>query len=149
MKSSNAKQIVYTDGGSRGNPGQAALGVAFIDATGAVMKAYGEVLGVRTNNEAEYEAIIFALKKAKQLFGKDKTKTMHIEVRMDSELAMRQLNHQYKVENANIAPLFLKVWNLMLDFESVSFVHVPREKNKDADRMVNETLDAVKQEKLL
>ncbi|MEK7630599.1 MAG: ribonuclease HI family protein [Patescibacteria group bacterium] len=146
---SNKKIVVYTDGGSRGNPGPAALGVAFVDERGQVTKAYGEPLGVRTNNEAEYEAIIFAFKKAKQLFGKDKTKTMHIEVRMDSELACRQLCHEYKVENENIIPLFLKVWNLMIDFGEVTFTHVPREKNKDADRMVNEALDSGVQKSLL
>ncbi|MEK7650137.1 MAG: ribonuclease HI family protein [Patescibacteria group bacterium] len=145
----NQKIIAYTDGGSRGNPGPAALGVAFVDEKGHVTKQYGEPLGVRTNNEAEYEAIIYALKKAKQLFGKDKTKTMQMEIRMDSELACRQLNHEYKVENENIVPLFLKVWNLMIDFGEVSFVHVPRERNKDADRMVNEALDRGTQKSLL
>ncbi len=143
------KIVVYTDGGSRGNPGPAALGVAFVDERGQVTKQYGEPLGVRTNNEAEYEAIIFAFKKAKQLFGKEKTKDMHIEVRMDSELACRQLSHEYKVENEKIIPLFLKVWNLMIDFGEVSFIHVPRERNKDADRMVNEALDSGEQTKLL
>ncbi len=143
------KVIVYTDGGSRGNPGPSALGVAFVDENGRVTHQYGETLGVRTNNEAEYEAIIFALKKTKQLFGKDKTKEMHVEVRMDSELACRQLSHEYKVENSNIVPLFLKVWNLMIDFGEVSFTHVPREKNKDADRMVNEALDRGVQKSLL
>lgn len=143
------KIIVYTDGGSRGNPGPAALGVAFVDEQGRVFKEYGEALGVRTNNEAEYEAIIFALKKAKQLFGKEKVKHMKLEVRMDSQLACRQLSHIYKIENEKIIPLFLQAWNLMVDFGEVSFVHVPREKNKDADRMVNQTLDRGEQGALL
>ncbi len=145
----NKKIIIYTDGGSRGNPGPAALGVVIQDASGKMIKEYGEALGVRTNNEAEYEAIIFALKKVKALFGKEKIGTMHIEVRMDSQLACRQLNHEYKIEHKKISPLFLSVWNLMIDFGGVSFMHIPREKNKDADRMVNATLDNTAQKTLL
>jgi len=63
-------------------------------------------------------------------------------VRMDSELIVKQLKHEYKIENEDLQPLFLEIWNLMLDFKNVSFVHVPREKNKAADRMVNNALDA-------
>lgn len=131
------KIIVYTDGGSRGNPGSAGLGV-YIETLG---KSYGEFLGKKTNNEAEYAAIIFALKKIKALLGKTKAKQTEIECRMDSELACKQLNHIYKIENPGLQPLFLEVWNSMLDFKSVSFVHVRREENAKADALANEAMD--------
>lgn len=117
------KIILYTDGGSRGNPGPSALGV-YIETLG---KGYGEFLGDKTNNEAEYSAIVSALKKVKSLIGKERAKKASVEVRMDSELACKQLNHEYKIENAKLQPLFLEVWNLTLDFGEVVFVHVPRD----------------------
>jgi ribonuclease HI len=132
-----SKLVMYTDGGSRGNPGPAALGV-YLETLG---KRYGEFLGVRTNNEAEYAAIVFGLKKTKSLLGKAKAKMATLECRMDSELACRQLNHQYKIENLKLQPLFLEVWNLTLDFHSVTFVHVPREKNTVADAEANRAMD--------
>lgn len=142
------KIIIYTDGGSRGNPGPAALGVVIKDEKGITLKSYGEALGVRTNNEAEYEAIAFGLKKAKQLFGSDKLKHMEIEIRMDSQLAQRQLSGKYKVENEKIFPAFIKIHNFQVEHGSLTFVHVPREQNRDADRMVNEALDAETQQLL-
>lgn len=131
------KIIVYTDGGSRGNPGPAALGV-FIE---TLDKRFGEFLGTKTNNEAEYAAIVFGLKKIKSLIGKERAKQTQVECRMDSELACRQLNHVYKIENEKLQPLFLEVWNLMLDFDEVNFVHIPREKNTIADAQANKALD--------
>jgi ribonuclease HI len=128
--------IIYTDGGSRGNPGQAAIGVVVAG------KEYGERLGVKTNNEAEYLAVIFALTKARQLVGKTQAKKSELEVRMDSELVMKQLNGQYKILETGLQPLFVQVWNLRLDFKKVFFVHVPREENRRADRLVNAALDA-------
>lgn len=133
--------ITYTDGGSRGNPGPAAIGIVICDSEGKMIKEYGEVLGRKTNNEAEYKAVIFALKKVKQLFGKDKAQKMSVEMRMDSEFVVKQMTGKYKVEEARMIPLFIAVWNLKLDFASISFVHIPREKNKEADRLVNEALD--------
>jgi len=137
----NQKIIVYTDGGSRGNPGPAAIGVVISDGKGNVIKEYGERLGIKTNNEAEYAAVVSALKKLKALYGKEKTKKMEAEMRMDSELATKQLAGQYKIESEKIVPLFVMVWNLKMDFAKVTFSHVPREKNKEADRLVNEALD--------
>lgn len=128
---------MYSDGGSRGNPGPSALGV-FIE---TLEKKYGEFLGIKTNNEAEYLAIIFGLKKIKSLIGKAKAKEMTIECRMDSELACRQLNHQYKIENDKLQPLFLEIWNLMLDFSEVKFIHIKREYNTVADACANEAMD--------
>lgn len=137
---------MYSDGGSRGNPGPAALGV-YIETLG---KGYGECLGTKTNNEAEYAAVVFGLKKIKALIGKAKAKETVVECRMDSELACKQLNHKYKIENEKLQPLFIAVWNLTLDFADVKFVYVRREENTKADALVNEALDREsKQEKLL
>jgi ribonuclease HI len=136
-----SKIIIYTDGGSRGNPGPSAIGVVICDEKETTLKKYGESIGVATNNEAEYEAVIFALKKAKLLFGKKKTKDMSVVVRVDSELLERQLNHKYKLKEPRIQKLFIKIWNLMLDFNKVSFEHVLREKNKEADALANDALD--------
>lgn len=131
---------MYSDGGSRGNPGPAALGV-YIE---TLDKRYGETLGVRTNNEAEYAAILFGLKKIKALLGKEKAKQTEVECRMDSELAVRQLNHIYKIQNEKIQKTFLEIWNLALDFAKVTFVHVRRENNAAADAEVNRALDEQK-----
>lgn len=136
---------MYSDGGSRGNPGPAALGV-YIE---TLDKSYGEFLGTKTNNEAEYAGIVFGLKKIKALIGKTKAKQTAVECRMDSELACKQLNHEYKIENEKLQPLFLLVWNLMLDFAEVKFVHVRRELNTVADACANEAMDKVGQQKSL
>src|SRR3990167_6480034 len=104
---SHQKIITYTDGGARGNPGPAALGVVISDEKGRVIKEYGEKLGVKTNNEAEYMAVIFALKKMKALFGKEKIKKMEINFKMDSEFVVRQLNGDYKIEEERLFPLFI------------------------------------------
>ncbi len=137
---------MYSDGGSRGNPGPAALGV-YIETLDV---SFGEFLGVKTNNEAEYAAIVAGLKKIKSLIGKEKAKKSSVECRMDSELACRQLNHIYKIENEKLQPLFFQVWNLMLDFASVEFVHVRREFNTRADAEANKAMDgATKQKSLL
>lgn len=131
------KIVMYTDGGSRGNPGPAALGV-FIE---TLDKRFGEFLGTKTNNEAEYAAIAAGLRKVKSLIGKAKAKETHVECRMDSELACKQLNHEYKIENAKLQPLFLEIWNMMLDFGEVTFMHVPREQNTIADAEANRAMD--------
>lgn len=133
----NDKLIIYTDGGARGNPGPAAIGVVVGD------KEYGEAIGNATNNVAEYKAIIFALKKAKSLLGSNKAGNTELEVRADSELVVKQLKGEYKVKDADMQPLFIEVWNAKQDFNSVHFVHIPREKNKRADAMVNKALDTL------
>ncbi len=140
------KIIMYTDGGSRNNPGPAAIGV-YVE---TLSKKYGECIGIKTNNEAEYAALIFGLKKAKALIGKDKIKKCEIECRLDSELVVKQLNHEYKLKEKHIQDFFIEIWNLTLDFGKVTFVHIPREKNKIADALVNEALDGqMKQNRLL
>lgn len=132
------KVIIYTDGGSRSNPGPSALGVVIQIANSK--KEYGVRLGTATNNVAEYKAVSFALTKSKELLRK-KAKETDIELRTDSELLHRQMLGQYKVKNAGLKPLFTEIQELIKEFRAVVFVHVRREFNKDADRMVNLALD--------
>ena len=134
--------IIYTDGGSRGNPGKAAIGVVFCNEKEQVIKKYGEYLGDNlTNNDAEYQAIIFALKKFKAVFGKKIAQVSDVEIRSDSKLVVKQLGGQYRLENENIQKFFIEIWNLKFDFKSVKFKHIPREKNREADALVNQALD--------
>src|SRR3989344_3622128 len=137
------KIIIYTDGGSRGNPGKAAIGVVFCNEKGEIIKKFGEYLGDNlTNNDAEYHAVIFALKKFKSLFGKAIAQNREVEVRSDSELLVHQMNGKYKVENEKIQKFFMEIWNLKIDFKEVKFKAIPREKNNEADALVNQALDA-------
>ena len=134
------KFIIHTDGGSRGNPGPAAVGVV-IEGEETGKKEYGEYIGETTNNEAEYRAVIFALKKLKQSIGAVKSKDSNLEFYADSELVVNQLNGGYKLKEKNIQKFFIEVWNLKIDFRQVSFKYIPREKNKAADQIVNQILD--------
>lgn len=143
------KFIIYTDGGSRGNPGKAGIGVVICNEKNQEVKKYGEYLGDGlTNNEAEYSAVIFALKKFKALFGKKLAENTDVEIKADSELVVKQLNGEYRLENPKIQQFFIEIWNLKMDFKSVKFKHITREKNREADRLVNEALDN-KQTKML
>jgi ribonuclease HI len=128
--------LIYTDGGSRNNPGEAAIGVVINK------KEYNQRIGIKTNNEAEYMALIFALKKAADLAGKEKAKSAMVEVRMDSELVIKQMQGKYKVKSPGLKDLFIEASNNCKHFKSVHFVHIPREDNSQADRLVNEALDA-------
>ncbi len=139
------KIIMYTDGGARNNPGPAGIGV-WVE---TLNKKYKEYIGEKTNNEAEYEALIFGLKKLKQLLGREKLKQSEIACYLDSELVVKQLNHIYKLREKHIQEKFIEIWNLTLDFKKVSFQHIPREKNKIADRLVNEALDEKEKQKNL
>jgi len=135
------KIIIYTDGGSRGNPGPAAVGIVFCNEKGQPFKRYPEYLGENlTNNEAEYQAVVFALQKFKALFGKKLASNTDIEIKSDSELLIKQLKGEYKILDAKIQPLFLKIWNLRIDFKKIKFTLISRERNKEADELVNEAL---------
>ena len=136
------KITIYTDGGSRGNPGPSAMGVIFCNEKGEAFKKYSEYLGEVTNNEAEYQAVILALKKFKALFGKKIAGSSDVEIKSDSELLVEQLNGKYKILEPRMGDLFLEIWNLKIDFKKIKFVLISREKNKEADRLVNEVLDA-------
>lgn len=137
----SGKIVIYTDGGSRGNPGPAAVGIVVKDEKKRVIKEYSKAIGEKTNNEAEYEAVIFALQKIRQIFGKEKVKNIDIEIRMDSELVARQLRGEYRVVEEKLFPLFIKIWNLKIGLQFINFKEVPRQENKDADALVNEILN--------
>jgi ribonuclease HI len=130
---------IHTDGGARGNPGPSGIGIV-IESEDA-KKTYREFIGYATNNEAEYKALLFALQKLKQLFGKTKTKSLSIECFLDSELVVKQLNRLYKINDENIQKFFLQIWNLTIDFGEITYTHIPREKNTEADRLANLALD--------
>ncbi len=134
------KIIIHTDGGSRGNPGEAAIGVV-IESVLTGKKEYGEYLGHATNNQAEYQAVVFALKKVKQLVGSDKCKEVVVEFYVDSELLEKQMNGEYKIKDEDIKDYFIEIWNLKIDFKEVSFKHILRDKNEAADKLVNQVLD--------
>ena len=136
-----AKFIIHTDGGARGNPGPAAIGVVIEEAGGGLKKGYSEYIGETTNNEAEYQAVVFAMKKLKQLIGKKTAGEAKIEFHTDSELLERQINGHYKIMGRKLQELFLEIWNLKVDFGEVVFKHLLREKNKEADKLVNAALD--------
>lgn len=126
-----------TDGGARGNPGPAALGFLIKDATGNVVKSGGEYLGKTTNNCAEYKALIKGLTEALALGVKELT------CYLDSELVVKHLTGEYRVKDSNLKSLFDQVKLLMDKLNEVKFVHVPRAKNKEADKIVNDVLDKV------
>jgi len=134
------KIVIYTDGGSRGNPGPAAIG-AYIETLG---KKYAQTIGKATNNDAEYQAIIFALKKLRALIGKEKSKKIEVEIRSDSQLIISQLSGVFKIKEMSLGKYFIEIWNLKQDFGNVGFVHIPREKNAVADQLLNEALDEKK-----
>jgi len=131
------KLIIHTDGGSRGNPGPSGVGVVIND------KEYCEYIGEGTNNEAEYKAVIFALQKAKSILSAHKSSLdTPIEVYLDSELVKEQLSGGYKVKEESLWPFFMSAWNLCRDLKNVSFFHIRREENSQADKLVNKALDA-------
>lgn len=126
---------IFTDGGSRGNPGPAASGAVLYSEDGEEIATVHKYLGIDTNNQAEYTAIVIGLEKAKLLGAKI------IDLYMDSELAVKQLKGEYRVKNPEIAKRFLEVKNLITCFDSVKIKHVRRELNKAADALVNKVLD--------
>jgi ribonuclease HI len=130
-----SKLIINSDGGARGNPGPAGIGVIIKTDTGEVVAKISEYLGVATNNQAEYKAILAGISRAKELGAE------MVDFYLDSELAVKQLNREYRVRNAELAPLFVKIYNLILGFKKVTFSHVRREFNKEADALANEAMD--------
>ncbi|HSE28984.1 MAG TPA: reverse transcriptase-like protein [Candidatus Saccharimonadales bacterium] len=127
--------IIYADGGSRGNPGPSASGFVILDSSEKLIFEGGKYLGITTNNQAEYNAVRFALDKARELGGRE------IEVRLDSLLVVNQLNGVYQIKNRDLWPIHTYIKNISKEFKHISFSHVRREFNKEADAMVNKILD--------
>lgn len=129
------KVILYTDGAARGNPGPAGAGVLLQDATGNELWQGSEYLGYTTNNVAEYQALLSGLQQARRLGA------TAVEVRTDSELLAKQLNGHYRVKSPHLLPLFQQVVQLKKEFASFSIRHIPREENRQADRLANAGID--------
>lgn len=128
------KTKLFTDGGARGNPGPAAIGGVLYQGEKEIAH-FSQYIGETTNNQAEYKALLAGLELAR------KHQVTDLECFLDSELVVKQLKKEYKVKDAELAKLFVKVWNLSQEFSGISFTHVRRELNKEADRLVNLALD--------
>ena len=127
---------IFCDGGARGNPGPAAYGFVVRDESGVIKEANGYI-GVATNNVAEYTAIVEALK-----WLSNHKKGEDLQFFLDSLLAASQLNGIYKVKNAKIRELLVKIRELENQFSKITYQHVPRDQNKEADKQVNIALDS-------
>lgn len=134
------KLTIYTDGGARNNPGPAGIGVViyksdFGKSEFEKLGEYKEFIGEATNNQAEYRAVILAMERARELGGTE------LSFYLDSQLIVEQLNGNYQVKHKDLQPLFIKVYNLSMNFKKVSYQHVTRDKNKEADKLVNQAID--------
>jgi ribonuclease HI len=130
------KAILHTDGGARGNPGPAGIGVVLTDESGNVIGEIARGIGVQTNNVAEYEALIAGLELALVKGVTD------LEIKVDSELVNSQIKGEWKIKNDRLRALAVKARSLMGRFHSASISHVPRDRNADADKLANQGMDA-------
>jgi ribonuclease HI len=128
--------IINTDGGARGNPGPAGIGLVIKNEVGELVYSYGGYIGENTNNVAEYSALIKALEESVNLGATD------LKIQMDSELIVKQMQGIYKIKQPTLQELAAQVIKLLKNFQSYNFVHVRREYNKEADALVNQALDA-------
>ena len=134
--------ILYADGGARGNPGPAGSGAVVFDAAGKRVVEVADYIGVATNNIAEYEAVLRGLKKLREEYPADYFSSAELVIRMDSKLVIEQLKGGYKVKHPNLVPRYLEVKNeIARHFPKVTFEHVRREFNKDADALANLAMD--------
>ena len=135
-EASHQRILIYTDGAARGNPGPAGLGAILRDAqTGEVLAELARFLGIRTNNYAEWTAVEEAVRRALELGASQ------LDLRMDSELVARQISGRYRVKHADLKPIHARVMAMLGQLESYTVGHVPRELNKDADRLSNVAID--------
>jgi len=126
--------IVYTDGASRGNPGRSGAGVWITDEEGRKIAETGRYLGHRTNNEAEYQALLLGLRESKRF------RARTIRILMDSELIVRQVKGLYRVRDLNLRTLYKKVMDDLKEFSSFEIEFIPREQNAEADRLANQAI---------
>ena len=131
--------VIFTDGGAKGNTGKAAI--SFVIFLNGKIKEYAKNVGEKTNNEAEYLAVIYALEKLKQILGKEKSKNSKIIINLDSEVVGKQLKGEYKILEENLQKLFMRFWNLKFDFKDIEIKIIPREENKRADNLVKKMLN--------
>lgn len=130
------KVKMYSDGGSRGNPGPSASGFVLMDMDDTILLKSGVYLGITTNNQAEYLSLKYGLEAAKKLGARE------VDVYMDSMLVINQMKGIFKVKNRDLWPIHEAIKELAASFKNIRYTHVPRELNKLADAEVNETLDA-------
>lgn len=130
-----SKMKIYTDGASRGNPGHAGIGAIIYDENNEIIAEISRYLGETTNNVAEYTAMVTALEQAKALGATE------VAVFTDSELLVKQVQGEYKVRNQGLIPLYLQVKALIREFTRFSLTHVPREQNREADKLANQGID--------
>jgi len=138
------KIFINTDGGSRGNPGPAGIGVVFYDQDEKEIKSHRECIGRATNNEAEYSAIVCALKILfeSNWFDQNISDGGEVICRLDSQLVVEQINGRYKIKQPHLQVFNDEIKNLLSEFQTeISFIHVRREQNKRADQLVNMALD--------
>ena len=128
--------VVHVDGGARGNPGPAGVGVVLSDTAGAELATANDYIGEATNNEAEYQALLLGLETARSLGART------VEILNDSQLVERQVRGEYKVKKPELQELHTQVLRSLRDFERWSIRSVPREHNDNADALVNEAIDA-------
>jgi ribonuclease HI len=129
------KIIIFTDGASRGNPGPAAIGAVLRDAKGNLLDRISSRIGIKTNNQAEYTAVIVALKKAISIGATS------VELRADSELVVKQINGTYRVKKAILSLLYQEVVRLIGELKDFKAIYIPRSDNYEADRLANRALD--------
>ncbi|MDP2651807.1 MAG: ribonuclease HI family protein [bacterium] len=137
----NVHFTIHCDGGSRGNPGPAGAGALIRDELGNAVASVSQFLGTRTNNFAEYEAVILAFGELAKLVPSAKRSKTDVVVKMDSELVVKQMRGEYKVKNAVLKEQQARLAHTAAAFKSVSFTHVPREENSDADSLANAAMD--------
>lgn len=136
-----SKYFVYCDGGARGNPGPAGIGVVIFSEKNKPLKRISKYIGETTNNQAEYRAVIAALNEIPRLDRNPLVKP-EIQVFLDSQLIVEQMNGRYKIKNENLKPLYWQIRDLIMQLGGgVVFEYIPREKNKEADKLVNEAID--------
>lgn len=132
------KFILYTDGGARGNPGPAAAGAVIYDADSQKIEEFSSFLGITTNNQAEYQAMILGLGRIQKIIGDEHVvKEVNVDMYSDSELIIKQLKGEYRVKSKALKPIFAKLQELISKFNKVSLQHIPRHNNKEADKLVN------------
>lgn len=136
------KFTLYADGGARGNPGPAGSGAVVFDAAGKRIVEVSDFVGVTTNNVAEYEALLRGLRALKEAYPEGYFADVELLVRLDSKLIVEQMKGAYRVKHPNLVPRYLEVKNMIARyFPNVSFEHVRREFNKDADALANKAMD--------
>ena len=137
------KLIIYTDGGARGNPGPAGIGVVIYDEKNNIIGLNKKYIGEATNNVAEYKALILALEEAKKesRIKNQESNETHLEIRMDSQLIVRQMQGVYRIKEPTLQVLAGEAFKLLKNFQSVVFKDIRRELNKQADKLVNEAID--------